>query len=137
MTHNVSLQRENRSVKEDKKSKEVKSSNEQPNRLAESQETADIEMNLEEQEKPINQNNHSNTSRLDHLDLSYLAEKRIEPVKQRNKVERLKELREAKTGEDLYNSLINKVFNILRNQYHFVVLFLQFFHNHIFGFHPR
>ena len=72
----------------------------------------DIEMDLGEPEggsKP-------STARLDQLDVSFLAEKRIEPIKQRNKGERLKELREIGTQEEKKNQdLVERVTKLERH----------------------
>jgi len=59
-------------------------------------EKKNMEIGLKEQEKE----NNPGTSRLDQLDLSYLTEKQIEPVKRSNKAERLKELKEVRIGEE-------------------------------------
>jgi len=55
-------------------------------KLEETMEPVEVEMDQEELKE---QRNYTSTSQ---LNLSYLSEKRIEPVKRRNKVERLKEL---------------------------------------------
>jgi len=81
-------------------SEEVKINKEQKEdalKLEETKEPVEVEMDQEELKE---QRNYTSTFQLDQLDLSYLAEKRIEPVKRRNKVERLKELQEAGMEED-------------------------------------
>lgn len=97
MVHNDKPQRETQNFAENKKGKvNTMTEQERSKDETETKEQMEVKMNLEEQEvetKP------SNTSRLDQLDLSYLTEKRIEPVKQSNKTERLKEIRKMGTEE--------------------------------------
>jgi len=76
-------------VEETNRSEEVKINKEQQVdslKLEETMEPVEVEMDQEELKE---QRNYTSTSQ---LNLSYLSEKRIEPVKRRNKVERLKEL---------------------------------------------
>lgn len=76
-------------MEETNRSEEVKINKEQQVdslKLEETMEPVEVEMDQEELKE---QRNYTSTSQ---LNLSYLSEKRIEPVKRRNKVERLKEL---------------------------------------------
>eukprot|EP00833_Pecoramyces_ruminatium_P004261 jgi/Orpsp1_1/1178293/evm.model.c7180000064738.1 len=100
MTYNSQQpQRKVQQAEEDNKNKGMDLTIKEQNGIMESSEekgSKDVEMKLKEPEEK----NNPSTSKLDLLDLSYLSEKRIEPVKRSNKAEKLKELKEVRTEEE-------------------------------------
>ena len=113
MIHNDKPQKETQNFAANNKSKvNTTTEQERSKNITETKEQMEVEVNLKEQEvetKP------SNTSWLNQLDLPYLTEKRIEPVKRSNKEDRLKELRKGKMKENKYQDLAERVTNLERH----------------------
>ena len=113
MIHNDKPQKETQNFAANNKSKVTTTTEQERSKnITETKEQMEVEVNLKEQEvetKP------SNTSWLNQLDLPYLTEKRIEPVKRSNKEDRLKELRKGKMKENKYQDLAERVTNLERH----------------------